>query len=206
MIDTFIVAIRQLPFSDLLQDPFQNTGLWLSLCRSHQWDSTPNTVLSFGSLNAQGTLSCSSTQRTATKLVKGQEKKEQLWELGCCSPEKRRLRGNLTILKNDLKGGCNQLGISLISQVTSDRTQGNSPKLCQGRLRLDMRKNFFMEGVASHWDRLLRDAEVPLNLGGIQEICGLCTYGHGLLMGLCSLILIVWVDDLKGLCQPKWFL
>ena len=89
------------------------------------------------------------------------------------------------------EGGCNQLGISLISQVTSDRTQGNSPKLCQGRLRLDMRKNFFMEGVASHWDRLLRDAEVPLNLGGIQEICGLCTYGHGLLMGLCSLILIV---------------
>ena len=76
----------------------------------------------------------------------------------------RRLRGDLIVACSFPTRGGGGAGADLFSLVTNDMTRGNGRKMCQGRFKFNIRKRFFTQRVAEHWNRLPREVGVAPSL------------------------------------------
>lgn len=86
--------------------------------------------------------------------------------------------------------------LSVFSQVTSDRTPRHGLKLHQGRLILDIRKNFFTDTMVKHWNRLPKKV---MEFPSLEVLKGHLKFSDG----TWSVRLMVVSDDLGGLCHPR---
>ena len=75
--------------------------------------------------------------------------KDRLRKLGLLRLEERRLRGDLIVACQYLKGSYRKEGDRLFSRICGDRTKGNGFELKEGRFRLDIKKFFYKVGGKS---------------------------------------------------------
>ncbi|KAK4831464.1 LOW QUALITY PROTEIN: hypothetical protein QYF61_017712 [Mycteria americana] len=96
-------------------------------------------------------------QRRATKMIRWMEHlsyEERLRELRLFSLQQKRLWGDLIAV---FQGLIRKMGTDFLAGPVAIGQAGNSFKLKEDRLRLDIRKKFFMMRVVKHWNRLPRE-------------------------------------------------
>lgn len=113
----------------------------------------------------------------------------------CLAFEKRRLRWDFIAFYKYPKRGC--------SKVSSGRTGRNGSKLHQGRFRLHIRKHLFTESIAKHWSRVYE--ELSHHPWRYLRVVLIWCFGTQFSGGFSSVRLMVGLNDLRGLFQPKYF-
>jgi ribonuclease P/MRP protein subunit RPP40 len=96
-------------------------------------------------------------QHRATKMIeecKGLDYYHRLKVTGLMSLEERRIRGDMIEVFKTLKGLNKIDSNSLLKLANCSRTRGHKFKLVKFRSRLDIRKNFFSQRVATVWNNL----------------------------------------------------
>ena len=120
---------------------------------------------------------------------------EQLKELGMFSLEKRRLRGDLIALYNDLKGGCSEVEVSLFSQVTVIRQERMASCCARGGSVWTLGK------ISSQKECSSIGTGCPREVVEVFQIC-VDVALRDMVSGQGGEGLAVGLDDLRGLFQP----
>jgi len=155
---------------------------WLSLCTQHWWGCTSSTVFGLGPVTTRKTLRPWGMSR------EGQQSWWCIWSTRLMGSSWG--KSHYLVWRKGGSGSRGEVGVSLFSYVTSDRTRGNGLKMCQGRFRLDVRKILLQETGQALEQAAQGDGDFTIS-GGVQEVFR-CTEGCGLL-GKYQW----WVDDLS---------
>ena len=98
-------------------------------------------------------------QRRATRRVEGLESmtyRERLRELGMCSLEQRKARGDMIAVFNYVKGNHIEEGGNLFTAALETRTRSNGFKLRERRFHFNSRKDFLTMRAVHRWTKLPR--------------------------------------------------